>query len=208
MSRSRRTGSTKRWSWLDAGWRSWKIRWAARTWASSPKLLVLSQAELAAGHLPEARAAATRAVAIARTGGDPELAEALMREADVLTAEGRYADAVAGYERALERAERAHGPAHPMVMDILRSAVDALAASGQAARAVIFAERAHGIALSHGPWFLAEAELALARAIAAEGKDHPRAIALARAAHTRLEGTGYRRSLQKIEAWLAAAGRR
>ena len=131
-----------------------------------------------------------------------------MREADVLTVEGRYADAVAGYERALERAERAHGSAHPMVMDILRSAVDALTATGQAARAVTFAERAHGIALSYGPWFLAEAELALARAIAAEGKDHLRAIALARAAHARLEGTGYRRSLQKIEAWLAAAGRR
>jgi hypothetical protein len=73
---------------------------------------------------------------------------------------------------------------------------------------VTFADRAHGIALSLDPWFLAEAEGALARAIAAESKNHPRAIALARAAQTRLEGTGYRRSLQTIETWLAAAGRR
>jgi hypothetical protein len=55
---------------------------------------------------------------------------------------------------------------------------------------------------------LAEAELALARALGAKGKDRPRALALAHQAHARLEGLGYHRSGHKIDAWLAEAQRR
>src|SRR5262249_52656399 len=105
-----------------------------------PKLVVLAQSELAAGRLPDAEVAATRAVAIARKGDDPNLAEALAVEADILTRGGRYAEAVAGYERALELAGRAQ------VVELRRLAVEALLATGQRARALAFAEQAHAAA--------------------------------------------------------------
>ena len=175
-------------------------------------LLGLTQAELAAGHIGAARASATQTVAIARKSGDPHLADALLRDADVLTAERRYAEAARGYEQALMLAEKAFGPEHPIVMDILGSAVESLIATGQTARALAFAERAHAIALNRGPWVLGKAELALARALAAGGQtggqaggqDRSRAFGFAHEARALLEGAGYRRGLKKIGPWLAA----
>src|SRR5262249_14713351 len=126
-----------------------------------PKLVGLVRAELAAGHIAEARAAASRALDIARASGDPGLAQATREDADVRLKEGRYAQAVAGYDRALELAEKQHGPAHPDVLNILRSAVDARIATSESARAVELAQRAYDIARNRGPWRLAQAELAL-----------------------------------------------
>ena len=170
-------------------------------------LLGLSEVELAAGHLGEARTAATRALAVVNEVAGSRLAEALLREGDVLARSRRFAEAIADYEKALARTEEEHGPAHPLVLEILRSSVDPLLASGRVVDAVAAAERAHGLAASRGPWFLARTELALARALAADGKDRTRALALAQSARARLDGTGYRRVLREIDAFLAAAPR-
>ena len=172
-------------------------------------LMTLTDAELAAGDVPQARLTAARTVALVRkTDADsPDLSEAIQREAAVLAQERRHREAVPRFESALSLAEKVHGPEHPIVMWILAGAVDSLAATGQAPRAVAFAERARGIASTHGPRVLAESELALARAMAADGRDRARAVAVAQAARARLEGTGCRRLQQQVDAWLTAATR-
>jgi hypothetical protein len=100
-------------------------------------------------------------------------------------------------------AEKDHGLQHPLVMTLLQAAVESLVGAGQVARAKAFAERAHAMAKNLGPFSLANAELALARARAADPKDRPGAIALAQGTRARLAGTGYFRSLRKVETWLA-----
>src|SRR5262249_8969475 len=121
-------------------------------------LVGLTDAELAAGHLPEARRAATRALAIVRRAdaGSLRLAEALRGEGDVLPAERRYPEAAERYEDALDVAEKLRGPTSPNVMWIARAAVEALIASHRTVRAVALAERAHAIAATHGPCCLAD----------------------------------------------------
>jgi len=89
------------------------------------------------------------------------------------------------------------------VAEILGSAVPALVGAGQVARATAFADRALEIASTHGPRAVAASEFALARALAADGKDRLRALAVARSARARLEGLGYRRLESEIVAWLA-----
>src|SRR5262249_5662824 len=148
--------------------------------------------------------AASRAVRIAQDSGDPALGEATLSQANVLTKEGQYAQALAAYDRALQLVETGHGAAHE-AMHILRSEVEALVATGHAARAVDVARRACAMARALGPWRQAQAELALARALIATGKDRQPAVAVAESARALIVGTGYRKTLDEIDAWLAQA---
>ena len=168
-------------------------------------LFGLSETQLAAGRTAAARATADRAVALAGALGEPPitLATALWHQGNALTGERRHAEAVAAYERALAVAEKAKGAEHPVVALVLSSAVEGNIGNRAPRRALELAERGHGLAARLGPYVLAQAELALARAIVAAGGDAARAVALARSARARLLGKGYVHRLRDIDAWLA-----
>jgi eukaryotic-like serine/threonine-protein kinase len=138
----------------------------------------------------------------------PRMTFLLTNLAGALYLQGKPAEAIEHYTRALSLAEKSWGPDHPYVADppltgLALSYVD----EGRAAEAVALAERGLAVLAKHEtpPEGMAEARFALARALAATGREPARVLALARQARDAMRASPGGLSLiplADIEAWL------
>ncbi|MEM9454354.1 MAG: tetratricopeptide repeat protein [Myxococcota bacterium] len=166
------------------------------------------------GKYEESRDFHERALAILETalGPDhPDVASLLNNLGDVAYSRGEYDKARALYERALAGLEKSLGPDHPRVAYPLTGLGEAHLALGTPADALPVLERALVVRVPDevDPADLAENRALLARALwtapASEGRDRPRARALAeqaRDAYATL-GDAWKTELAETKAWLA-----
>jgi tetratricopeptide (TPR) repeat protein len=119
---------------------------------------------------------------------------------------GRFEQAIARFEQALALYDRtASGVDLPVRAEVLIGMSKALRGLRRDAEAVAPAEKALAIARDHHPPVLAKAEMTLARALWAAGRDRARAIQLARSARDRWREKGAP-DVANAEAWLAERG--
>jgi tetratricopeptide (TPR) repeat protein len=136
----------------------------------------------------------------------PDVGTALVNIADILRLQKKYDDALASYQRALGMWEKALGEKHPNVAYALSGIGQTQLALNQPRLAVTTLERALALR-SAGPGDaveLARTRFALARSLAASGKDAARARALAEQARDALaSAAGGKDDLPDVNAWLA-----
>lgn len=167
--------------------------------------------QLALGHDARARGSLERAVDIREKAlgpTHPKLASTLVNLASVYVASGRHDEARALLERALAIREEALGPTHADVVSSLNQLAICILTQGQARQALPLAQRAVDTVISSGVEgsVAAKARFVLAQVLwelpPDQGRDRPRARALAHQAHaTAPAGLG-----EDIAAWLAAHG--
>jgi tetratricopeptide (TPR) repeat protein/predicted Ser/Thr protein kinase len=146
---------------------------------------------------------------VRRTLGDdhPDVAEVIVDEGRVLLDAGRPSDALAAFTRALKIYEPRLGVAHAQLISALVGAGRAQLELGNAAAALPPLERAAALIDKYpsGPSADAEAQFALARALAQTGGDKMRARRLAKQARELYRTIGARGAAERshVERWLA-----
>jgi len=141
----------------------------------------------------------------AHDGKDEDVAMSLVNIGDIHRRLGRSAEALPLYERALVLAEEQVGKDHPYVGDALLGIGECKLALGDAAAALPLLERASAIrAAGARPIEVADVELALAKALWAQGQ-RDRATKLADSARKAFAGTPTgKRGLAELDRWVAA----
>jgi eukaryotic-like serine/threonine-protein kinase len=177
-------------------------------------LSMLGNMALEQGKYNEARGFTERALALKERafGPDhPSVASTLTVLGKMALEKDKYEEARAHYERALAIEEGALGPNHPDVADSLVGMGTTLLALAKPADALAPLERALTIRTTHDvdAIVLAETRFFLAHALwdapAAQGRDRPRAHALAEQARDAYAAAGEAKKtkLAELEAWLA-----
>lgn len=161
------------------------------------------------GRFQEAEPYCARALAVAEENELPHAAMSglLNSLATLLEARGRHREALDRFQQALAHNERAHGAGHPAtVVDLLGIGSTQLAL-GEVPKAVSTLERALRIRVERDsmPAKLAEARLALARALWEVPRSRPRATALVLQVKRELPGRSKleEKLLAEADAWLA-----
>jgi len=144
--------------------------------------------------------------ALAAQAGGPVGAEAAFRHAELLRAAGDREAALAGYRDAATRWERARGPDHPDLAYALTGWGTLALERGEVTPAIAALERAVQLRSIRGiaPTLVAEAQFALARALAEQHPGDLRARALATTAAETMRDRDPAQ-LREIEAWLTRA---
>ncbi|QRN98503.1 tetratricopeptide repeat protein [Archangium violaceum] len=155
------------------------------------------------GRYEEARETFERALAVhvkAQGPEHPKTAYALTRLGNVLVALKRYGDAREKFERALALRKKVLGPEHPELALPLLGLARLAQLRGKPSEAISLIERALGLAVGES---LAEAQLALARALWDSKQDRSRAVQLATQSREYWERIGDASKLAESSQWLA-----
>lgn len=137
----------------------------------------------------------------------PDVGQSLYHLGAVHHSEGNFEEAAALYERALVIREKALGAEHPYVADTLLALADVALEQHRPTDAVVKAERAVQIreASTLPPTYVARARFLLARALAATGDLHGRAVVLAQQARDVYRDAGESSAdLLEVQKWLDA----
>jgi tetratricopeptide (TPR) repeat protein len=163
------------------------------------------------GDLDRAAADFAQALAIQQAmlqADHPDVALTLGNLGSVARGRGDDVGAAALFERALAIEERAFGPAHERVAGTLTVLADVWLALGRREQALTAIERALAIPLQGRtqPDEIADARFVGARVLWAEGREHDRALALAREAadHYAAAGPAHADARAAVESWLRA----
>ena len=140
----------------------------------------------------------------------PDVAATVSSLASLYRDAGMHEDAKANYERALSIWEKSLGADHPNTSHPLMGLAKILIAQDRPAEALPLLERAVRVRekSSAPPAELAQAQFLLARTLWTTGREHTRAVSLARNARDRLRESGDAGAseLARVEAWLATHG--
>ena len=135
----------------------------------------------------------------------PDVGQSLYHLGAVHHSKGEFEEAAVLYERAMVIREKALGAEHPYVADTLLALADVALEQHRPADAVVKAERAVQIreASTLPPTYVARARFLLARALAATGDPHRRAVVLAQQARDVYRDTGKSSAdLLEVQTWL------
>lgn len=153
------------------------------------------------GHAACARASAASSAGPAH----PEVGQSLNNMADTLFELGRYPEALAAFERALDIKTRALGTHHVRLAPSLVGIGQARVEMHEPAQAIPLLEQGCALLADGDPTNLATCRFWLARALWDANRDRRRARALAAEGRTAFAGAGEtsRTDLERVDAWLA-----
>jgi tetratricopeptide (TPR) repeat protein len=179
-------------------------------WLVAGGLMGLATAHQAQGHLDLALRYDREALDIfqARNPEDPNVGKVLVNVGEVLRLQGKPAEALESYSKALAIFEKTLGADNPHLAFPLSGIARVLPMLGRAAEAIAPAERAV-VLFGNGqgdPLYLNEARFFLAAALWDGGGDRARAAQLARQARAGLQASGATDDQHEAEAWLRKRG--
>ncbi|MEA2604056.1 MAG: eukaryotic-like serine/threonine-protein kinase [Acidobacteriota bacterium] len=185
-------------------------QYGPKHWLVGGGLMGLATAHQALGHLDLALRYDRESLDIMKGYGpeSPNVAAILVNIGEVLRLQGKPAEALDSYRRALAMQEKTLGADNPNLAFPLSGIARVLPQLGRAAQAIAPAERAVRLfETGQGdPRYLSQARYILAVALWDGGGDRGRAARLAREARSGLEKTGAKDEQQEVEAWLKQKG--
>jgi tetratricopeptide (TPR) repeat protein len=185
-------------------------QYGPKHWLVAGALMGLATAHQAQGHLDLALRYDREALDIfqSRNPEDPNIGKVLVNVGEVLRLQGKPAEALESYRKALAIFEKTLGADNPNLAFPLSGIAQVLPKLGRAAEAIAPAERAVAL-FGNGqgdPLYLNESRLFLAAALWDGGGDRARAVQLARQARAGLQAAGATDDQHEAEAWLRKRG--